>query len=101
MRYLIEYAAQPVDLKQTMKTNGDPMTCLICSGSADRIQCEGPWEERDCSVCGHYRVSDELLLMLMEQGQIFDVDKMKAWLTDRHEDGVTLSIDIYNALLVL
>ena len=76
------------------------MICLICSGSADRIQCQGPWEERDCPDCGHYRVSDELLWILMEQGQIFDVNKMRAWLIARQEDGVTLSIETHDALLV-
>lgn len=57
-----------------------PMNCLICVGVAERIQCSGPWEERDCPDCGRYRVSDELILTLMEQGQIFDVSKTRGGL---------------------
>lgn len=35
------------------------------------------------STCGRYRVSDELILMLMEQGQIFDVLKTRWWLDNQ------------------
>lgn len=59
------------------------MNCLICVGVAERIQGHGPWEERDCPDCGRYRVSDELILTLMEQGQIFDVAKTRGWLDSR------------------
>lgn len=59
------------------------MNCLICVGVAERIQCEGTWEERGCPTCGRYRVSDELILMLMEQGQIFDVLKTRWWLDNQ------------------
>ena len=31
--------------------------------------CDGPWGERDCPACGRYRVSDEVILVLMDQGQ--------------------------------
>jgi len=77
------------------------MNCLICVGVAERIQCHGPWEERDCPECGRYRVSDELLLTLMDQGQIFDVIKTRNWLESRRKEGVTPSIEIHEALLLL
>ena len=77
------------------------MTCLICAGTAECIQCHGPWEERNCPVCGRYRISNELVLTLMDQGQIFDVSKMRIWLAARHEEGVTPYIEIHEALLVL
>ncbi|MBM6442209.1 MULTISPECIES: hypothetical protein [Pseudomonas] len=76
------------------------MSCLICAGVAQRIQCHGPWEERDCPECGRYRVSDELILTLMEQGQIFDVGKTRCWLDRRRADGAVPSIEIHEALLV-
>lgn len=78
------------------------MNCLICVGVAERIQCQGPWEERDCPDCGRYRVSDELLLNLMDQGQIFDIDKTRRWLESRRkEEGMTPSIELHEALLLL
>lgn len=76
------------------------MNCLICVGVAERIECQGPWEERDCSACGRYRVSDELILALMDQGQIFDVDKTRSWLDGRRVGGGIPSIEIHQALLV-
>lgn len=77
-----------------------PMNCLICVGVAERIQCSGPWEERDCPDCGRYRVSDELILTLMEQGQIFDVSKTRGWLDSRRVGGAIPSIEIHEALLL-
>lgn len=56
------------------------MSCLICAGEAERIVCQGEWEERNCPVCGRYRMADALVLTLMEQGQIFDVTKTRSWL---------------------
>lgn len=76
------------------------MSCLICAGVAERIQCDGPWEERDCSVCGRYRVSDALVLTLMEQGQIFDVSKMRIWLVRKRKGMAIPFIEIDEALLV-
>lgn len=76
------------------------MNCLICVGVATRIQCDGPWEERDCPHCGRYRVSDKLLLTLMEQGQIFDVNKTRSWLDSKRRQGVTPLIEIHEVLLV-
>lgn len=75
------------------------MNCLICVGAAERIQCHGPWEERDCPDCGRYRVSDELILTLMDQGQIFDVAKTRGWLDTRRIEGAIPSIEIDEALL--
>lgn len=76
------------------------MNCLICVGVAERILCSGPWEERDCPECGRYRVSDELILALIDQGQIFDVSKTRRWLDDRRTAGCTPSIEVHEALLV-
>ena len=76
------------------------MNCLICVGVAERLQCQGPWEERDCPVCGHYRVSDELILTLMDQGQIFDVSKTRGWLKSRRIEGAVATIEIHEALLL-
>lgn len=76
------------------------MNCLICAGTAERILCDGDWEERDCPSCGHYRVSDALVLTLMEQGQIFDVSKMRIWLAEKRRDGGIPYIEIHEALLM-
>jgi hypothetical protein len=76
------------------------MNCLICVGVAQRIQCHGPWEERDCPDCGHYRVCDQLLLALMDQGQVFDVGKTRDWLRSRRQPGITPLIDRQEALLL-
>lgn len=76
------------------------MNCLICVRAAERIQCPGPWEERDCPDCGRYKIADELILALMEHGQIFDVNKTRAWLNSQRADGATPSIEMHQALLV-
>jgi hypothetical protein len=78
------------------------MKCLICVGCAQRIQCHGPWEERDCPDWGRYRISDELILALMDQGQIFDISKTRDLLTTRRlEDASAIpTIEIHEALLV-
>lgn len=76
------------------------MNCLICVGAAQRILCDGPWEERDCPDCGRYRVSDDLILALMDQGQIFDIAKTRGWLDTRRVDGLVPSIEVHQALLV-
>lgn len=77
------------------------MNCLICVGVAERIQCQGPWEERDCPECGRYRVSDDLLLALMDQGQVFDINKTRDWLNSRRGGGLTPSIEMDEAILLL
>lgn len=56
------------------------MNCLICVGAAQRIQCSGPWEERDCPDCGRYRISDELILSMINEGEIFDINRTRHWL---------------------
>lgn len=76
------------------------MNCLICVGEAERVLCDGPWEERDCPDCGRYRISDDLILALMDQGQIFDVAKTREWIASRRIEGVMPCIRDYEALLV-
>ena len=76
------------------------MNCLICVGAAERVMCEGPWEERDCPECGRYRISDELILVLMDQGQIFDVLKTRRWLDTRRTEGFLPCIQSPEGLLV-
>lgn len=75
------------------------MSCLICAGPAERIICEGNWEERVCSSCGHYKISDALVLTLMEQGQIFDVRNMRIWLADRRRNGSIPRVEVHEPLL--
>lgn len=76
------------------------MNCLICVGVAERTQCRGPWEERDCPDCGRYRVCDEPRLTLMDQDQIFDINT-RNWLDSRRNEGITPSIEVHEALLLL
>lgn len=76
------------------------MNCLICVGVAERIQCLGPWEERDCPECGRYRISDELILALMDLGQIFDVSKTRMWLENQRVGEAIPAIAMHQALLV-
>ncbi|CRM75357.1 hypothetical protein [Pseudomonas sp. 25 R 14] len=64
------------------------------------VMCNGPWEERDCPYCGHYRISDELILALMDSGQIFDIYKARALLESRRTEGIMPCIQIHEALLV-
>lgn len=56
------------------------MSCLICAGIAESIECAVGWEERNCPQCGCYRMSQVLVLAMMEEGQIFDAEKMRQWL---------------------
>ena len=76
------------------------MSCLICAGSAENILVGGDFEERDCPSCGHYRISRALVLTLMEQGQIFDVNKMRDWLAEKRDLVDIPAIEIHEALLV-
>jgi hypothetical protein len=77
------------------------MSCLICAGQADTIATHGGWEERNCNRCGHYRMSRELVLGLMEQGQIFDVDKMRFWLKQRRSVEAVPTVELHEAFLLL
>ncbi|MGL6244501.1 hypothetical protein [Pseudomonas sp.] len=45
-------------------------------------------------------MADELVLALMDQGQIFDVSRTRSWLDNKRQAGVTPSIEIHEALLV-
>jgi hypothetical protein len=45
-------------------------------------------------------VADELLLALIEQGQIFDVGKTRGWLDSRRAEVAIPSIEVHEALLV-
>lgn len=76
------------------------MSCLICAGDADTIESQAGWEERDCGRCGRYRFSQSLVLMLMEQGQIFDTVKMRQWLDTQRMTIESPSIEIHEALLL-
>lgn len=76
------------------------MNCLICVGAAERVMCDGPWEERDCPACGRYRISDALILSLMDQGQIFDVVKARNWIHARRTEGTLPCIQTHEGLLV-
>lgn len=76
------------------------MSCLICAGQAESIECASGWEERRCSACGCYRMSQALVLMMMEEGQIFDSAKMRAWLHDRRIAVPVPSIEMHEAILV-
>lgn len=77
------------------------MRCLICAGHADIIECSAGWEARNCPRCGAYRISQALVLTLMEQGQIFDIEKMRRWLDTQRLAVSMPSIEIHEALLVL
>ncbi len=68
------------------------MNCLICVGVAKHIRCEGPWEERNCHECGRYRISNELIFALMDQGQIFDISRTRRWLSSRREESCVPTI---------
>jgi hypothetical protein len=76
------------------------MNCIICVGGAQRIECQGPWEDRDCPECGRYRVSDELNLTLTDHGLIFDVAKTRGWLDNRRTVVAIPYIEMHEALLV-
>lgn len=76
------------------------MSCLICAGHAEKIETADGWEERECQQCGRYRMSQALVLTLMEQGQIFDTHKMQAWLKAQRSNGAVPSIEVHEALLV-
>lgn len=77
------------------------MSCLICAGQAESIECISGWEERHCSQCGCYRMSQSLILLMMEEGQIFDTERMREWLMSRREGIPVPSIDHGQAILLL
>jgi len=75
------------------------MSCLICAGHAQSIECAAGWEERECSECGCYRMSQALILSMMEEGQIFDAGKMRQWLKLRRSGAAIPFIDAGVAIL--
>lgn len=76
------------------------MSCLICAGQAESVECTSGWEERRCAQCGCYRMSQALILVMMEEGQIFDTARMRAWLTDRRAGVAVPTIDHGQAILM-
>ncbi|QJI28684.1 hypothetical protein HKK55_08130 [Pseudomonas sp. ADAK18] len=76
------------------------MSCLVCAGSAERIEASEDFAERICAECGHYRISRSFVLDLIEQGQIFDVVKMRDWLADNRQRVDIPSINAQQAILV-
>ena len=77
------------------------MSCLICAGQAESVECSSGWEERRCSRCGCYRMSQSLILLMMEEGQIFDTERMREWLVSRRDVMPVPSIDHGQAILML
>lgn len=77
------------------------MSCLICAGPAERIASLKDWEERRCLECGHYRIADALILTLMDQGQIFDVVKARAWVRAHQHYGAVPEMITAQGLLQL
>jgi len=75
------------------------MTCLICAGPAEEVVRSDHWEERKCSECGHYRVANSLVIALMDQGQIFDVEKARDWLCKNRTFAQIPHLDSVNGLL--
>ncbi|GAB1619879.1 hypothetical protein PSN_5649 [Pseudomonas sp. NGC7] len=76
------------------------MTCLICAGHAESVECATGWEERHCSQCGSYRMSQTLVLVMMEEGQIFDTRRMREWLITRRGCVSIPVIEPHHAILV-
>ena len=53
-----------------------------------------PLGREGLSGVGRYLLSDELILALMDQGQIFDIAKTRNWLDNQRAEGAIPSIDI-------
>lgn len=79
---------------------GGYMSCLICAGQAESVTCIQGWEERQCSQCGHYRMAQALILLMMDEGQIFDISLMRQWLTARRDMEAVPLIDHRQAIWV-
>ncbi|EST13998.1 hypothetical protein EDP1_1099 [Pseudomonas putida S610] len=79
---------------------GAYMSCLICAGQAESVECAGGWEQRQCSQCGCYRMSQALILTMMEEGQIFDTARMRQWLMVSRVSMPVPSIDHAQAILM-
>ena len=76
------------------------MSCLICAGSAVSVQCTVGWEERNCPRCGCYRMSQALIASMMEEGQIFDAEKMRHWLGTCRDVAAVPTIEAHQAILM-
>ena len=76
------------------------MSCLICAGLAESIECSPGWEQRSCPQWGCYRMSQSLVLLMMNEGQIFDSTKMREWLEVRRGVVPVPSIDLNQAIIV-
>lgn len=76
------------------------MSCLICAGQAESMQCASGWEQRQCERCGCYRMSQALILQMMEEGQIFDSNKMRTWLHGQRGRVAVPSIEFRQAILM-
>ena len=77
------------------------MSCLVCAGVAERIQCHGAWAKRDCPAArDRYGIADALVLAMIEEGQIFDVSKTRIWLTIKRKQEAIPAIEIHEALVV-
>ncbi|MCO7519124.1 MULTISPECIES: hypothetical protein [unclassified Pseudomonas] len=76
------------------------MSCLICAGHAESITCPPGWEQRHCALCGSYRISQALVRSMMEQGQIFDAGRMRAWLVQRRALVTIPGIEPHQAILM-
>lgn len=76
------------------------MSCLICAGRAETIDCPAGWEQRCCTLCGSYRMSQALVLHMMDEGQIFDAARMRDWLTLRRAQVPVPAIEPHEAIIV-
>lgn len=77
------------------------MSCLICAGPAESFETHGNWEERNCPSCGRYKISSVLILTLMEQGQIFDVVRMRVWLANQRSSTAVPLVEMHEARLAI
>lgn len=76
------------------------MSCLICAGQAESIECQVGWEQRSCAACGDYCMSQALVAEMMEQGQIFDAARMRNWLLASRGDTPLPMIEASHAILM-
>lgn len=77
------------------------MNCAICAEPAERFQSDEGWEERVCPRCGHYKVAVDLVEHLIEEGQIFDIEKTRLWLWQTRVECPTPEITLANVILVV
>ncbi|QXH54294.1 hypothetical protein KSS94_12005 [Pseudomonas fakonensis] len=85
---------------QQEKPWGLYMSCLICAGQAESVECPSGFEQRCCVLCGSYRMSQALVLRMMDEGQIFDAQRMRDWLAGRRVEGEVPVIELHEAIVV-